>query len=55
MATVSGSQRQCNYFLTATQSFLTVMVVQKGMEERIAMSETAIYKLEKFTSSSEPS
>ena len=28
---------------------------QKRMEERVAMSETAIYKLEKFISSGEPS
>ena len=27
----------------------------KRMEERVAMSETAIYKLEKFISSGEPS
>ena len=33
----------------------TSLMVQKRMEERVAMSETAVYMPEKFVSSGEPS
>ena len=52
---MSGSLRQFSYFSAATWSFLAVRAAQNRMEERVAMSETAIYKLEKFISSGEPS
>ena len=52
---MNGSLRPCSYFSAATRSFLAVRVAQKRMEERVAVSETAIYKLEKFIISSEQS
>ena len=56
---MSGSLWQCSYISAATRSFLAVRAAQKRMEERVAMLETAIYKLiyklEKFISSGEPS
>ena len=39
----------------ATRNILAVITAPKRKEEYVAMSETAIYKLEKFISSGEPS
>ena len=46
-----GNRIAGSYSQAATGKLLMVLVAQKRTEERIAMSETPPYKLEKFISS----